>query len=678
MTEENRQPLPLPENFNPETNLLANTTEYGTFHESRKGARLARDLVANGTPQDLALAESVLDATLSCQELRQNDPHLGNFFWMAEDEVVFDLNAVEFVLEQLIPMMIQHRDRLSSDIQARVLQSIHLGLDEIRRLDVLVAYSNITVLDILNSCLGGELLQDKAIAQRGYQKLMAWMALTDQFGIPFEYNSPTYTAVTLRALKVLADLVQDEATRIRARTVAARLGLSVALHIHPKTGRWAGPHSRAYHPSVVGEAAPEIEMLRAWAENDTVPAWVLDAVADRPTPFSVSETANIERNHTTERDDTITTYHSQSFALGVSATGFGGQSNAFLAQYHRPDLDRPGVVYTRYTLNDKWLGDSYHATDRTKSRNLIDEGRFFGAQEGNRAIGLYAPNNLGLCSSAKANIVWTGRDQADEIWIGGRRVEALPADVAPGEVVVIGSGDIYMAVRPLILTDLGREAPIRLLERAGDLALELHNYLGSEKHFWEMRWPGAFYQGQPRCGFYAEIVERSAYPDGRAFGETVAAGDLIDQADAPFVYAGEGERRWTVSYARDGREVGLEIDLMAWRLKRRWTQDGDLGYPMLESSIARQNRNGKVVVGQAVLTCGQEAGWLFASPKDKRWVAGYHGQQSAPLILQLPDGSVELDGIATGTIVWDNGQVRIEAIGLKGEPKITGGSLVRD
>jgi hypothetical protein len=46
--------------------------------------------------------------------------------------------------------------------------------------------------------------------------------------------------------------------------------------------------------------------------------------------------------------------------------------------------------------------------------------------------------------------------------------------------------------------------------------------------------------------------------------------------------------------------------------------------------------------------------------------------------LQLPDGSVELDGIATGTIVWDNGQVRIEAIGLKGEPKITGGSLVRD
>ena len=675
MTDEQRQPLPLPENFNPETNLLANTTEYGTFHESRKGARLARDLVANGTPQDLALAEKVLEATLNCQELRQNDPHYGNFFWMAEDEVVFDLNAVEFVLEQLIPMMIQDRDRLPSDMQAKVLQRIRLGLDEIRRLDVLVAYSNITVLDVLNSCLGGELLQDEAIAQRGYQKLVAWMALTDQFGIPFEYNSATYTAVTLRALKVLADLVQDEATRIRTRTVSARLGLSVALHIHPKTGRWAGPHSRAYHPSVVGETAPEIEMVRAWAEDGTIPAWALDAIEDRPTPFSVAETANIERNQTTERDYTITTYHDQSFALGVSATGFGGQSNSFLAQYHRPGSDRPGVVYTRYTLNDEWLGDSYHATDRTKSRNLMDKGQFFGVQEGNRAIGLYAPHNLWLCSSAKANIVWTGRDQIDEIWIGERQVESLPAEVGPAEVVIVGSGDIYMAVRPLALTDLGREAPIRLLERAGDLVLELYNYLGPEKHFWEMRWPGAFYQGQPRCGFYAEIAERPAYSDGRAFGRAVAAGELIDQAEAPFVYAGEGERSWAVSYSRHDRMLGLEVDLMAWRLKRRWTHAGDLGYPMLESSIARQNRDGKVTVGQAVLSCGPEAGWLFANPAQKRWAAGYHGHQPAPLALHLPDGAIELKGITTGTIVWDNGEVTIEAIGLRGQPKISGGRL---
>jgi len=662
-------PLTLPENFNPETFLLAKTTEYGVFHESRQGARLARALVAQGTPQDLDLAEKVLEATLQCQEVRPDDPHYGNFLWMREDEVVFDLNAVEFNLEQLIPMMIQYADRLSPQMQARVLESVRLGLGEIRRLDVLVAYSNITVLDILNTCLGGELLQDTAVARRGYQKLVDWMAFTDQYGLPFEYNSPTYTAVTIRALKQLTDLVQDEATRVRAKTVAARLGLSAALHIHTGTGRWAGPHSRAYHPSVVGETAPEVELVKGWVADGTLPAWVLDALTRRPMPLTVSETANVERNHS------LTTYHSQSFALGVSTTGFGGQANVFLAQYRRPGVKRPGVLYSRYILNDKWLGDSYHATDRTKSRNLIDEGRFYGVQDGPRAIGLYAPDNLGLCSSAKACLVWTQRDQVDEIWIGQQRVEQLPAPVAPGQVVVVGSGEMLMAVRPLTLSDLGREAPIRLVERAGDLVLELYNYLGPEKHFWEMRWPGAFYQGQPRCGFYAEAAERSAYADGQTFGTAVAEGDLFDEAGVPFVYAGEGERLWTVSYARDGRSLGLTVDLMTWQLKRRWTQAGDLDWPMLESPIARQNRQGEVIVGEARLQCGQEAGWLWANPADKRWVAGYHGQTPAPLRLTVPGGEVKLEAISTGTVVWDQGTVIIEAIGLKGDPKIKGGQL---
>jgi hypothetical protein len=107
-------PLTLPDHFNPSTFMLAKTTEYGTFHESRRAAHLAADLVANGAPADLDLAEKVLEAVLRCQEANANDPHVGNFYWMAEDTVVEDLNAVEFVLEALIPMMRRHADRLPS------------------------------------------------------------------------------------------------------------------------------------------------------------------------------------------------------------------------------------------------------------------------------------------------------------------------------------------------------------------------------------------------------------------------------------------------------------------------------------------------------------------------------------------------------------------------------------
>ena len=89
-----------------------------------------------------------------------------------------------------------------------------------------------------------------------------------------------------------------------------------------------------------------------------------------------------------------------------------------MVHYARKGADCPGVVYSRYLLDDKWLGDFYHATDRTKSRNLIEEGQFYGVQSGPRAIGLYTPRQLGVISSAKLALIWTQRALADEIWVG--------------------------------------------------------------------------------------------------------------------------------------------------------------------------------------------------------------------------------------------------------------------
>ncbi|MBN2392419.1 MAG: hypothetical protein JXR84_16940, partial [Anaerolineae bacterium] len=649
-------PLPLPENFNPETYLIAKTTENGIFHESRQGASFAARLVANGAPEDLELAHKVLDVVLRAQERHPDDPHYGNFMWMIEDTVVQDLNAVEFNLEHLIPMMLQHADCLSPEMRDRVLDAIRLGLDEIRRLDVLPVYTNITLLDILNTCLGGELLDDADIAQRGYSKLALWMALTDQQGHPFEYNSPTYSAVTIRALARLASLTCHADTRIRARTALARLGLSAVLHIHAATGRWTGPHSRAYHPSVVCETEAEVAMLRRWIADGTLPAWIADALDARPAAFQVDETAFAERQLG------LTTFHSPSFALGVSVKEAGGQSNVMMCHYDRPGANRPGVLYTRYLTNDKWLGDFYHATDRTKSRNLVEEGQFYGVQQGNRAIGLYTVGRLGTIHSAKAAFIWTQRTLVDEIWVGDQRIESLPVDVPSGKVVVVGSGNALFAVLPLTHTDMGRDAPIRLVERAGDLVLEIYNYLGPEKGFWEMGWPGAFYKGKPQCGVYLEVAERAAYSDGRAFGQTVASGALLDETGAPFTYTAEGERLWTVEYGRDGQTLGIEVDLMAWALKRRWTQDGDLGWPMLESPVARQSRTGHIEVGGATLDCATESAWLFASPATGHYVAAYHGLMPAPLTLTTPGGTVEIPVMGTGVVVWDNGEVAVDAL----------------
>ncbi len=654
-----QHPLPLPDNYNPQTHLLARTTDDGIRHETRAGAAFAHRLVANGAPEDLILAEKVLDVVLGCQERRPGDPHLGNFTWMLEDDHVEDLNAVEFNLEHLIPMMLRYAGRLSAPMRARVLDAIRLGLEEIRRLDVSLAYTNICLLDILNTSLGGELLGEREIAERGYHKLAAWMAFTDNQGTVFEWNSPTYGAVDLRALKQLADLTQDEATRIRARTAAGRLGLSTVLHIHAATGRWAGPHSRAYHPSVVCETPAEINLVRRWIEDGTLPAWLADALDARPASFEISETAFAPRQMG------LTTWHSPSFALGVAVREYTGQSDVLMAHYLRPAAERPGVLYTRYLTNDKWLGDFYHATDRTRSRNLIEEGQFYGVQDGPRAIGLYTlPASLGVISSAKACFIFTDRRQIEEIWIGDRRIEALPAEATPGEAIVIGSGAALIALLPLTRTDLGRSAPIRLVEREGDLVLELYNYLGPRKAFWELSWPGLFYKGRPQCGVYVELAERAAYADGRAFGQVVAGGELRDVTAPAFTYAGVGERLWTVEYRRDGQALGIEVDLMEWRLKRRWTERGELGWPMLAAPMARQAPAGRLEVADAVLECATGPLWLFASPATGRYVAGYHGQQPAALTLTVPGRRIEIAEMGLGTLIWDNGRLTVEAIGV--------------
>lgn len=659
------KPLPLPEHFDPKTFLIAKTTENGVFHESRAGAALTEQLIANGTPEDIELAHQVLNATLQCQEQDEHDPHRGNFYWMAEDDVVTDLNAVQFNLEKLIPMMLRHGDRLSTDMQTQVLDAIRLGLDEIRRIDVSVTYSNIAVLDIVNTCLGGELLHDTDIAQRGYDKLVAWMAFTDQYGTVREANSPTYTRVIIHALNRLADLVQDEATRIRARTVIARLGLSVALHIHRSTGRWAGPHSRAYHPSVVAETPPEIELVHEWLSDVHLPAWVGDLLYFPTEPFEITETAD------SSLKGAITTYQSRSFSLGLLSREYGGQANVLMAHYVREGAERLGVMYTRYLMDDKWLGDFYHATDRTKSRNLIEEGRFWGVQQGARAIGLYIPQDMTLCSSAKANFIFTQRELIDEIWVDDRKVETLPADVGDGQTVVIGSGGAYIAIRPLTRTDKGRNAPIQLVEKQGDLVLEIYNYQGPQKPFWEMQPEWAFFQGYPQCGVYLEMAERDDYADGKAFGAVIRQGQITDTCDDPFTYDGESKRLWTIEYERDGELIGIEVDLMTWQMQRRWTQDGNLAWYMLESPIAKQNKSGNIHVGNATLTCGEAAAWLVAIPEAGRWIAGYHGQIPAPLKLTTPMGQIEIEQMGTGTVIWDNGTVTVDAIDLQGEPIIT-------
>ncbi len=659
-------PPALPKDYDARAHMITHQVRGRIFHSTIPSAQLASELIASGAPADIAEATAIFRAVLACQEVRDTDPHRGNFRWELEDEVVEDLNAVQFVLFYCIPVLCKASHALPPDLVAAMRRAVALGLEEIARIDVALAYTNIVLKDITNSCLGGQLLGDDNIGQRGREKLVRWMAHVDTYGLPAEYNSPNYASVAVRVLSRLAELTEDEHTRIRARTMLARLGLSAALHVHPGIGCWAGPFSRAYSHAVFNANAFNADDVRAWLDGGQVPTWIGDLLQRPNVPQQIDETAH------GEEPVALSTYHSPSFSLGVASCELKTQevifialqSSVFHAQYRLSDSARCGVLFSRYILDDQWL--SFQTTpSRAPGQVVPEEGYFYGVHERGRAIGLYAPRGLDAWSrrtSAKAVLVWTEIEQVDEIWTGQHKVDSLPTAVPRGEVVVVGSGALWTAVQPLELTDLGGGAPIRLVELDGHLALEMYNYTGPAKTFWEMAKPGSFYQGQPRCGFYAELAERTSYASGADFAAEVASGTLVDEAAPPVTYTAGSERPLRVEYARDDRILGIEVDLYEWSLKRRWTQDGTLDWPMHESPYARQSASGQVSIGGATLTCEKGPVWLCACPGGKRYVAAYSGIEMIALRLEVPGDVVELAEMGAGTVIWDEGEVTIEAI----------------
>jgi len=486
------------------------------------------------------------------------------------------------------------------------------------------------------------------------------MKLTDTNGIPAEYSSPTYYRVTIRALRDLARLAKDENTRIRTRTALARLGLTQALHIHPKTDRFSGPHSRSYQGTTLLKANSEKGPIEGWIQDGTFPNWLTDAMTGQPDILEIFETANKQRN------TTISTRHTPSYAFGLATREYGSQSNVLLTHYLRPTHETHGVIYTRFLTDDNWFGPPFGG-------QLRDGGQFTGVQNAGSAIGIYTlrggfrgrkPKPI---SSAKTTIIWADRSGVEEILVGGKRVDALPHIVAEGEIIVVTSGSVMSAVRLLARSDVGKGLPVRLEERAGDLVLDMDVYRGEEMAHDALHEASG---GRVYCAFYFEVAGRSEFETASVFSEVVSGGHAQQSSTTD-----DSTRALSLGYTRGDRALGLDVDLTKWELKRRWTENGDLGFPMLESSIARQNREGLVEVGDATLTYGKEAGWLFAPPGTGTYVAAYHGQRPAPLKLTVPNGSVEISAMGTGTVVWDNGEVTIDAIDLEGEPIVVGGTL---
>lgn len=661
-----RKALPCPANFDTDVSMIGRQENTGRFHASRLSAEFAAQLVTNGTSEDLALAERVLAAVLACQERHPDDPHCGNFRWEREDEVIEDLNAVHFVLIHLCPMMLSYRDRISEATQTAVLEVIRLALTEIERIDVGLEYTNIALKDVTNTFLGAALLGDYQVQDRGRNKFQEWLRFTARSGGVYELNSPAYTPIALNVLHTLSTHTTDREVAVQARGAAMRLGLSYALRIHPETGRLAGPYSRAYLYQVLGQTGTEMDFLEKAVAKGILPGWILDV------PHALAHPAPIVEGRDVDRAHCYTTWMSDSYTLGTAtqemdsqANRFiAGQSNVFTMHFCSKRHDSGGVIYSRYILDDKWVGDFRTATARPDRELLLDEGRFIGVQDLSRMIGVYAPRGLDAWqrhSSAKLALIVSEYADVQEILVDKQTVRSLPMDVPVGAILCLDLGRSLLAIRPFSCTDLGCDSPIRLVEREGNLVFEIYNYLGPAKTFWELANPGSFYQGQPRCAFYAEAVERSTVSSAEAFSEWLSSGSFIDQVEEiSESNRMDRKRAWTLAYSRDNRELGLSVDLMAWRLLKRWKGTEDSPYRLLDCPVAKQSQGEVIEVAGAKLHAHPGSLWLYGDENQQTWVLGGWADGKNDIILELPDRSLRIQNFRFGTLQVTGNEVSLD------------------
>ena len=239
------------------------------------------------------------------------------------------------------------------------------------------------------------------------------------------------------------------------------------------------------------------------------PARLVDFALNRPFPFEVKATTEVSSFpeifphpgpsrrypggvgviHTTMMPD---------YALGTTTREFatGTSTNSFYVVYRkrRPVATQAdvGVVFSKYLSNDKVPQHSNSYPSRDNEVQLLDEGRKIAFHAGPTALVLYTPKLFCAkgAKSLKLAVLFPAHYRTVEaLWLGGKEVaientedRVLAETPAPSDVI-IKDGPVFIGLRPVALTDHGRQAAVRVEMLNRFLMISFYNYEGPSRDF---------------------------------------------------------------------------------------------------------------------------------------------------------------------------------------------------
>ena len=418
----------------------------------------------------------IIRRILEHQVLDRDSERFGNFIWMTHWDRVKDRNAVSFLVPGLVHAYAAFAAKLEDETKAALERAFEPMLAGIYGHGAQWNYTNIWALNLGAMVALSTVLSDTDAHERAVASFDEWVEHTSAGGT-HEYNSPTYTPVTMRGIECAWAYTPDPEFHGRLGRTLDYLSYQFALNLFA-TGFPAGAASRAYLGDLISgdglgnywahvklgtplRAQPEAEQVQARVGpvNDTLHDYVPpraaralatrhreERILDRTVPLN-SRRTHVMRPRWSVASQTVprVSGHSPSPYLLVVRDSDEVRASVVIA----PDetfTHRPCAGFDSMQEGGRVLGRMHcEPTDEERAKaaddpDYICEPRvLFGRREAIRGVRV-------------GNVDWAG----------------APVQVDAGQSVAVSYGDIEVGVMLLPLSDGGESVEGRMTLAFGD------------------------------------------------------------------------------------------------------------------------------------------------------------------------------------------------------------------
>lgn len=155
--------------------------------------------------------------------------------------------SYDFFTSALLQLYLRHAEDFAPDVRQRAEDCFAaIGPAQLLMPGFVGMNDNFGAMEIFSLAMAGQLTGRPELEDNAEKKLRDLCKRLDQSGTIAEFNSPTYTAITLGMMADLVNYSRNEAIVAAARQIETQLWFDFCARFHPPSSQMGGPSSRSY------------------------------------------------------------------------------------------------------------------------------------------------------------------------------------------------------------------------------------------------------------------------------------------------------------------------------------------------------------------------------------------------------------------------------------------------